>query len=401
MKTLRRSITNRTIGGVCGGIAEFFDLDPVLVRLIFVLLAIFGGAGVILYIVAWIVMPERSINDSIKDAEIVDDDKKKTDHHLKKELDNVVEELKQDFKEIEKDVKKTKHSSSGWFGYLLIFLGVAFLLRTFGWLHFSWCGIWQFWPVFLIFIGVAAIPMKNWLKGTLLTLCLVVMLVALTSNSRSNRCCYSTNTSWHSNRSVHVSKNAMMMTVSRTGEQADLKLDVGACKLNLLETTEKLVELSVNGEQAKTIEFTADSEQKEKYKLDGGLCNPSMNLALNQKPIWDVELNVGAASVNLDLSAFKTKSVKVNTGAAEIDLTVGRKHSDTKVNINTGASSIKVRVPKNADCEVISDSFLMSKKLDGFLKSDRSYKTENFGSATQTVTIKIDGAVSDFEVIRY
>ena len=55
---LTRSRSNRVIAGVCGGIAEHFGLDPVLVRLAWVALILFGGGGVLLYIVAWIIMPE-------------------------------------------------------------------------------------------------------------------------------------------------------------------------------------------------------------------------------------------------------------------------------------------------------------------------------------------------------
>ncbi len=60
-KRLLRSKTNRVIGGVCGGIGEYFTIDPVLARIIFVLTAIFG-AGIIVYLVLWIMMPESPVN---------------------------------------------------------------------------------------------------------------------------------------------------------------------------------------------------------------------------------------------------------------------------------------------------------------------------------------------------
>jgi len=57
-KKLRRSRSDRMVAGVCAGLAEYFSVDPVLVRLVFVLLALAGGPGVLLYIVLWIIMPE-------------------------------------------------------------------------------------------------------------------------------------------------------------------------------------------------------------------------------------------------------------------------------------------------------------------------------------------------------
>lgn len=58
-KRLYKSATNRQISGVCGGLAEYFEVDTTLVRLAFVLLALLGGPGIILYIALAIAMPER------------------------------------------------------------------------------------------------------------------------------------------------------------------------------------------------------------------------------------------------------------------------------------------------------------------------------------------------------
>jgi phage shock protein PspC (stress-responsive transcriptional regulator) len=56
-RQLTRSETNKRIAGVCGGIAEYFDIDPTLVRIAFIVAALIGGPGIIAYIVLWIVLP--------------------------------------------------------------------------------------------------------------------------------------------------------------------------------------------------------------------------------------------------------------------------------------------------------------------------------------------------------
>lgn len=59
-KRLYRSRFDRMIGGVCGGLANYFDIDPTLVRLAFVALLIFGvGSPGLVYLILWIVMPEE------------------------------------------------------------------------------------------------------------------------------------------------------------------------------------------------------------------------------------------------------------------------------------------------------------------------------------------------------
>ncbi len=56
-KRLTRSY-DRKLGGVCGGLAEYFNVDVTIVRLAFVLLTIFKGTGLLLYIALWLILPE-------------------------------------------------------------------------------------------------------------------------------------------------------------------------------------------------------------------------------------------------------------------------------------------------------------------------------------------------------
>ena len=57
-KKLYRSSTNYKLAGVCGGIGEYFNIDPTLIRLAWILFSVMGGAGVLAYIVAAIVIPK-------------------------------------------------------------------------------------------------------------------------------------------------------------------------------------------------------------------------------------------------------------------------------------------------------------------------------------------------------
>lgn len=56
-KQVRLSATDRMIAGVCGGLGEFFELDPVLFRAAFLVLAVIGGLGIVLYLVLWLLIP--------------------------------------------------------------------------------------------------------------------------------------------------------------------------------------------------------------------------------------------------------------------------------------------------------------------------------------------------------
>ena len=61
MKKLYRSNTDRKLCGVCGGLAEYFDIDPTIIRLIFVFLTLFGGGGLLIYLICALVVPKSPI----------------------------------------------------------------------------------------------------------------------------------------------------------------------------------------------------------------------------------------------------------------------------------------------------------------------------------------------------
>ncbi len=57
-KRLTRNKSNALLGGVCSGMGDYFDKDPVLIRLLWILAGLFFGGGLIAYIIAWVIMPE-------------------------------------------------------------------------------------------------------------------------------------------------------------------------------------------------------------------------------------------------------------------------------------------------------------------------------------------------------
>lgn len=61
-KRLYRSRENRMLSGLCGGVAEYFNVDPTLVRVILVALTFAGGAGLVAYVVGWAIVPEAPIS---------------------------------------------------------------------------------------------------------------------------------------------------------------------------------------------------------------------------------------------------------------------------------------------------------------------------------------------------
>ena len=71
MKRLHRSKKDRIIAGVCGGIAEYFNVDPVLIRLLWIVVTLMGiFPGVITYIIAWVIIPEAEEENTTKTGQL-------------------------------------------------------------------------------------------------------------------------------------------------------------------------------------------------------------------------------------------------------------------------------------------------------------------------------------------
>jgi phage shock protein C len=141
MKKLYRSQKNRVIAGVCGGIAEYLEVDPVLVRLIAVLFFFMGGATLIAYIVGMIIIPNRP-----------------------REGTGVIETARGQDAAPVLDTQTEKRGREGSFiiGIILIVFGVHFLLRNIPFFHPYYWWFWDlgwkfFWPSILILVGLLVI----------------------------------------------------------------------------------------------------------------------------------------------------------------------------------------------------------------------------------------------------
>ena len=96
-KKLYRSEKDKIIGGVCAGIAEYFSIDPVIIRIIFVIALITEGFGLMVYIVLWIVLPSESSKKE-KSKEIVEENTEEIISDIKEVTKGLKKEIKSDTK---------------------------------------------------------------------------------------------------------------------------------------------------------------------------------------------------------------------------------------------------------------------------------------------------------------
>jgi phage shock protein C len=146
-KKLYRSQTNRVLAGIAGGLGEYFDVDPTIIRLLFILMIVFGGSGIIIYLILWILMP----NNPEENLAIDKDRIKKVAEEIKDKAGKMGEEIKDEIKK-EPAPERTKRSG-GLFGWILIIVGAVFLINAFSPIavrfFFS-----RFWALGLILLGL-------------------------------------------------------------------------------------------------------------------------------------------------------------------------------------------------------------------------------------------------------
>ncbi|HZX46669.1 MAG TPA: PspC domain-containing protein [Clostridia bacterium] len=176
-KRLYRSRENAVIGGVCGGIAEYLDVDPTIVRLIWAFSAFYGGIGILAYLVCLIVIPEnrstaqytpakpkrydyqegQGSTGKQPGAQVQQDTAPQQDAGVQPDAELQHNNSEQHQPESQYHHDSQRHGNSGrnriLAGTLLICIGGLLLFRRW----FYWIDISRYWPVLLIIAGIVVI----------------------------------------------------------------------------------------------------------------------------------------------------------------------------------------------------------------------------------------------------
>ena len=149
---LYRSSSDSMLGGVCGGLGKYFDIDANLIRLIFVVLAVIPAFGIPIYLVLWLIVPEAGEGSKQPLADRVRDG-----------TDEIVDRAKRFGEEVRSTARSSSPAATFVIGLILIVLGAVFLLRNLGITWLSWIAFGTLWPALLILVGAAFL--WRWLKG--------------------------------------------------------------------------------------------------------------------------------------------------------------------------------------------------------------------------------------------
>ena len=144
-KKLYRSQSNRMVAGVCGGLGEYLNIDPIFVRIFFVLLALAGnGIGVMVYLLLWITVPseglprETNLQDTVRSG-----------------TEEIAERTREMGSEFRRMAREPNPQASLFIGIALALLGFVYLIQNLDLPWLDWFNFHNILPLLLIVGGVA------------------------------------------------------------------------------------------------------------------------------------------------------------------------------------------------------------------------------------------------------
>jgi len=129
--------------------------------------------------------------------------------------------------------------------------------------------------------------------------------------------------------------------------------------------------------------------------------NLDYDLYLNPKVKWDLKIDAGAMESDMSLATIPVERLQINMGAGDLDLRMGNLVERAEVEINCGASSIRLEVPEGIGVSVdykgiVGDQSLSS---NGFVKEDGIYYSKDYDQSQERIDLVIKSAVAEIDVI--
>ena len=345
-----------------------------------------------------------------------------------------------------------KNSRSIVWGGLLVVFGLFWLLRNMNVLVVDWQEILPYWPALLIVAGALLLATGRERSGStsgavglLITLAVLGGIVHRTDRAFDDHR-DKWNFGWNNNDDDHYDGNhdeeneeeehsqderdddyqsenrrrdgkpvnaAYKYEMEDFIQKATFNLEGGAGSFKLQGSTAKLFEANTKstivGFQSNTsinkLDHSATVNLKMEegnVKIKNGEISNQANIQLNEKPVWSVDLGIGAGKGNFDFSNYKVENLKVSTGVAEMDIKMGDKMPMSNVSIEAGVASVTLDIPKSVGCEMHIDGALNARSFDGMERvAAGHYQSPNFSSAAKKIVINFEGGLTSININRY
>ncbi|MCF2500852.1 LiaF transmembrane domain-containing protein [Dyadobacter chenhuakuii] len=347
-----------------------------------------------------------------------------------------------------------KNSRGIVWGGLLVIFGMLWLLRNMNLLNVNWDEILPYWPVLLIIAGALLIAKGNedrglgGLIGLLITLAVFGGIVNKTDKAFDR---HADNWDWNWNddddddrnfgyndndHNDHGNDNHEDRDEdyendrdNRDGkkpingnykyemedfiQKANFHLEGGAGSFTLNGNTQKLFEAKTKSTFVGFLSNTSINKldnsatvnlkmEEGNVKIKEGEISNQANIHLNERPVWNIDLGIGAGKGDFDFSNYKVEKLKVSTGVADMDIKMGDKMTTSNIDIEAGVASVTLELPRSVGCEMRMDGALNAKNMDDLDKiSNGLYRSPDFESASKKIIIHFEGGLTSVNIKRY
>lgn len=289
-------------------------------------------------------------------------------------------------------------------GLLLIILGILLGLSSFGLIDWAFLlYMLRFWPVLLIIIGISILAGKSPLSFWLVLLVIVATLITSF---------YLWDSSDYKNVGNNLSKSEESVLIAPDVEIANLELDFAAGKLNMDVNDDRALAILYGGFRSEPKIDHLTTGNKAEYKIikqASGfyihfLSDKSLmewNISLPQNILWHLDLELGASKADLDFRDIDLKSLDLDMGAGDTTIRLGEREMDVELDIDVGASTVKIVVPDTMELDIKLDGGLISTNFDtlGLTQEGDHYFTEGVSSSSKLI-LRLEGGASNFELLR-
>jgi hypothetical protein len=304
-------------------------------------------------------------------------------------------------------------------GLTFIFIGVVWLLVRFGYLNVSLIrAIVDLWPLIFVVIGVNIIfrrvPFVGLITWVLFLASLLWYGSVVGSGGRNFDFFGMTIPGWNFTQESRGSSTwTFNGTTTGSFDRDDLEglnrakfnITMPAGSLNIGMTDQSALTYEVPS-RLYDIDTSRDSGSvsfnfKTQTNLKFNNMNERLNheIRLNPEVPWDLRIDVGAMESQLNLETIPVESIVINMGAGEIDLNMGGLVNRAKVEMNCGATSIRMTAPDHVGISVdykglISDHSLLN---SGFVKENGVYYSPGYNQTQQRIELSVKSAVAEID----
>ncbi len=422
-KRLYRSDKDKMIGGVAGGIAEYFNMDPTLIRFLWIIIFFAGGSGLLLYIILWIIVPAKKTTNS---------------------SDAVDEETNMSCE------KKDRGGSDYVFAFFLIFLGLVFLLNTTGLITWEiWSVLLRFWPLLIIFAGLNLIVQESKVFRIIIgVISIIVFLlvflfaIGVTTTDKLPNTMHNRFTEWLDHvedtsrvedeasisiedyedvesKTIHINMNVGQLSLVNEDSDNYLSLDAE------YPTTYDTPEIIENFDEG-NLDIDIDLNKRSNGFFFTTRNPPKYFLKMGQSDIpTDLAFDLGAGSADIDLNNYNIQSLdlvasagRLNTILAEmyieklqLDVGAGQLNLDIKddfdvrndIKAKIGAGQLVVNIPEDFGYTIngnlgVGSIKLRDKDVSGLGRDLEDIKSSNYDDAEIILEFDVDVGVGQFVI---